>query len=237
MRLRPPVVAILVMLVAGVLAAFVVMKLTARTDQAVNRVTTVEKQKADKSAVAKTDRTAKTAKRTTDKVARKVERQVIKLDRTITILGKAGLNGLPGKNGKPGPPGKDAVIPFTLQDIIARLPAPVAGPPGADGHDATQDQVDDAVRRLISFALAQSCDGSCKGATGAQGAAGADSTVPGPVGAQGPGPADAQVQAAVDAYCAAHGNCTPPPPPPPPPTQVVCQPPAPDGTQVCTVTG
>jgi hypothetical protein len=209
----------LLLLIAGSIGVFVLVSVLNRSDKAVDKAATVQrdvKRKADKTAVARTDRTAKVAKAKTDKVARKVERQVIKLDRTITVLGKAGVNGLPGKNGSPGPPGIG--VPgepgppgrsLTVDDAIQALntfcgPDRCRGPqgdPGRDGADApppTQEQVD--------LAVAHYCDAhnQCQGPAGQPGVDGQ----PGPQG--------------------------PPGPPGASPTQFVCQPPDASGNQVCT---
>jgi hypothetical protein len=206
--------------IAGSLAVFVLVSVLNRSDTAVDKVTTVQrdvKRKADKSTVARTDRTAKVAKAKTDKVERKVDRQVIKLDRTITVLGKAGVNGLPGKNGTPGPPGRDATFPFTLAQII----------------DGLSPKLTDALAARLPSAsdVAQACADACVGAQGERGPAGpkgdpgvqGEQGVPGPPGVQGdPGPPGPQ------------GPPGPPGPPGPSPTQFVCQPPDASGNQVCT---
>lgn len=184
--------------------------------------------------VARANKAAKTAKASTDKVSRKVDRQVVKLDRTITVLGKAGVNGLPGKSGSTGPPGIEGVrgppgpagkVPFTLQDVISNLPPSIQGPqgePGPPGRDATDAQALDA---MTAFCAAHNdCRGDVgpKGDTGPAGAdgapgpagvdgaqgppgpAGVDSTVPGPAGPQGPPGADG-VTTTVLVVCTAPG--------------------------------
>lgn len=225
----------------AVLVVIVVLSLSHNTQTAREKVKTVQrdvKRKADKTQVARTDRTAKVAKRKTDKVARTVKRQVIKLDRTITVLGKAGVRGLPGKNGRPGPPGRDAVVPFTLADVLDglspkltdRIPTPAqvvdacgsacvgaAGKDGRDGKDAppvTDSQIDS---RLSAF---------CATRNDCVGPAGPPSTVPGPAGPQGPPGA-----------AGAPGPTGPQGPPGASPTTFLCQPPAADGTQTCTAVG
>lgn len=144
----------------------------------------------------------------TAKVSRKVDRQVIKLDRTITVLGKAGINGLPGKAGRPGAPGASVVgpqgppgkVPFTLADVLAglspkltealtdQLPGALElacggscnGADGKDGKDAPA-----VTQEMVDLAITHYCDAH----NGCQGPPGAASTVPGPQGVQGdPGP-------------------------------------------------
>ena len=163
------------------------MKATTTAKKAAGGVAT-NKRAAD---VAK--QTAVDAKVKTDKVSRRVDRQVIKLDRTITVLGKAGVNGLPGRTGSVGPPGITGAegpagrVPFTLQDLVDRLPPSIAGPPGRDGLNVTDTQ---AFEAMVAYCATRN---NCKGDPGAQGPPGEASTVPGPPGPQGepstvPGP-------------------------------------------------
>lgn len=183
--------------------------------------------KASKGALKRTDHTAKVAHASAVSVEHRLT--VVRQDFTRVV----NVNGLRGLAGRPGINGKDAVLPFTLADIVARIPAPLTGPQGpagADGKDApavTADQVTDAVRPLLPDVVAANCGGSCKGQPGADGAA---STVPGPAGADGAtGPAGP-----------AGADSTVPGPQGPPgasPTTFLCQPPNPDGTQNCTATG
>lgn len=232
--MRPSYRALAGVLLVAITVAVVGYVALHKSDTAIERSTSVQREvktKAPKTALAATDKKATTAKKATDKVSRKVERQVIKLDRTITVLGKAGVNGLPGKNGSPGPPGRDAVVPFSLQDVIAGL-----SPKLAD-RIPTAAQVVDA------------CGSACVGPAGRDGVDGRDA----------PPVTDAQLDAAVARYCDAHNQCqgaqgvqgaTGPQglpgadgapgaqgPPGVSPTQFVCQPPNPDGTQNCTAVG
>lgn len=201
-----------------------------RSDKAVRKAQSVQREvktKAPKAALEKTDRKASTAKRKTDKVARKVERQVVKLDRTITVLGKAGVNGLPGKNGRPGPPGRDAIVPFSLRDVL----------------DGLSPKLVETVTDRLPAAVSALCDGSCDGPQGDRGPQGEQGPKgdPGPPGPQGdPGPAGPPGPAGADGAPGPQGPAGPPGPQGPPgasPTQFLCQPPNPDGTQNCTAIG
>lgn len=207
--MRPRVV-ILGLLVAGAVLIVVVAALSRRGDMAQEtaKKATTTAQKAQ-GAVVKTDKTARAAKAKTDKVQRQVERQVIKLDRTITVLGKAGVNGLPGKAGSAGPAGITGLqgppgkVPFTLTEVLAglsplltarledALPAALdvacggscngkAGADGKDGRDAPA-----VTQEMVDLAMAHYCDVH-NGCQGPQGVPGAASTTPGP-----PGPAGA----------------------------------------------
>lgn len=186
------------------------------------------KTKAPRTALAKTNKTLHAVK-------------VIQRKQT-TILVRQGF-AVRGKNGVPGPagpPGRNAVVPFTLSDVIdglspkltERLPTPAevadacgsacvgpTGPAGQNGRDVTQDMVDAAVAKY--------CDahGQCRGPTGQPGA---DSQVPGPQGPAGQPGADSTVP----------GPQGPPgAPAPPPPTTFACGPANADGTFTCTAVG
>lgn len=110
---------------------------------------------------------------------------------------------VPGSVGPRGPGPTDAQIAYavaaycTAHDGCTGIPSPAQ------------------VRAAVSAFCAT---GVCRGAAGPTGASGqpGPSGSPGPTGAAGasgspgPGPTDDQVSAAVNAYCAAHGDCTGP---------------------------
>ncbi len=207
-RYRSVVLLALVSTLFGALGLFVVVTVIDRTDSNADRAQTAEKR------AVRADKRAVVAKAKTDKVARKVDRQVIKLDRTITVLGKAGVDGLPGRTGSKGPPGiagvqgppgprgRDAVFPFTLQDLADRLPPAIEGPAGQDVTDAQ------ALRALTTYCEARGdCrglqgDAGAQGPPGVQGEPGAASTVPGPQGEPGPTVPCASLDPALGYVCA-----------------------------------
>lgn len=78
----------------------------------------------------------------------------------IGVRGPRGRRGPVGPAGPQGLSGRDAVFPFTLQDIIKALPdaivqaceqANCVGPKGNDGQNATDDQVFAAVVRYCDL--------------------------------------------------------------------------------------
>lgn len=115
--------------------------------------------------------------------------------RGASVVGRDGLAGARGNNGKDGEDG-----------------APGVGTPGSNGTNGTSGRDgNDATAAGIEAAVRAFCKATdCNGTNGTNGTDGKD-------GAPGPGPTDAQVQAAVDAYCATHNNCTPAAPPVPAP--------------------
>ena len=214
MRLRPSYRVLAGVLLVAAAVAVVGYIALHRSDKAVEKAKSVQREvktKAPKAALAKTDKKATVAKKATDKVARKVERQVIKLDRTITVLGKAGVNGLPGKNGRPGPPGRDAVVPFTLKDVL----------------DGLSPLLVSTVTERVPTAgdVVKACGDACVGPAGEQGPRGDQGPKgdAGPPGADGPpGPAGPQGPAG---------------PPGASPTTFACGPANADGTFTCTAVG
>lgn len=121
-----------------------------------------------------------------ERTKRRVTRSADKLDRTITILGKAGIRGLPGPSGLKGPPGISGKVgpegekgdigdpgPEGPRGFIGPMGEP--GPAGEDGFNGTDG--DDG---------STGTDGTSgtNGEPGIQGAPGA----PGPAGPQGPAP-------------------------------------------------
>jgi hypothetical protein len=179
---------------------------------------------ASKHALKVTNDKATTAQHSVTRLRTKVVNLTTTVHETRVVLGLEGKQGAAGRNGK------DAVFPFTLQDLLDRLPPPVAGPQGVsgrDGQDATDAQALDAMTAFC--AVHNDCKGDVgpKGDTGAAGAdgapgpagvdgaqgppgpAGADSTVPGPPGPQGPPGADG-VTTTVVVVCPA-GVPNPPP--------------------------
>lgn len=204
--------------------------------------------KASKGALKRTDHTAKVAHTAAVRVEHRLT--VVRQDFTRVV----NVNGLRGLAGRAGINGKDAVFPFTLADIVARIPAPLTGPQGPagvdgrDGSPPTQDQVNDGVALKIAQALVDNCGGSCKGdpgQAGSDGANGVDGTngTNGTNGADAPPPTQAQVdQACLDVGCASQvpgpqGATGATGPQGPPVTTVVCEPPDAAGNQACTVTG
>jgi hypothetical protein len=226
--------ALIVLLIAVLIVAFT-HKSTSTEKTAQHATTTARRAthavagKASKRDLKKTDHTAKVAHASAVRVEHRLT--VVRQDFTRVV----NVNGLRGLAGRPGINGKDAVFPFTLQDLLARIPPPVAGPQGDPGPGPSQEEVQDAVALKLAQALVTSCGGPCNGrdgtngvdgsdgAPGPAGPAGADSTVPGPQGPPGvqgdPGPAGPQGPAGTS------------------PTQFVCQPPGADGTQACAAVG
>ena len=158
------------------------------------------KDKAPKADLAETDKRARSAKKAAVKVRHDLTVVTRVVHETRTVLGLEGKRGAPGRNGR------DAVLTFTLADVLAglspkltevltdRLPTPAqvadacgqacVGSPGADGRDGREGPAS-TVPGPPGPVGPQGVQGDV-GPAGPQGPPGADSTVPGPPGPQGP---------------------------------------------------
>jgi hypothetical protein len=160
--------------------------------------------KAPRAALARTDRQARQAKRQAVKVQQRLTTVTRTVHETREVLG------LEGKRGATGRPGRDAVVGFTLADVLAGL-SPLltkavnarideglpdalseacggscVGERGADGKDASAEQIDAAVARhcaplndCVSVVPGPKGDPGDPGAQGPKGDPGADGA-PGP---------------------------------------------------------